>query len=640
MKTNRSSKPSFPDALSLVIGAVLATVVLVAVYFVLPLNKADNQQDVVTPDGVVKSTTATASSDYSVENLGELEKLADIMEVNTTSFNRYLALYHLSGRADEARLLELFSEAVEMANDEEIESWGQQFMRVVLRRLVMVNVDKAESLFLGLESELQDQVAYDIVSEWASFAPEAAQLFVEGLSDNTQLNAARGVVDARIELPESELTQLAESLGITDYVARLSDDVQVMADVKDPEQAWSEIAAQPELLLSDNYDRLSNIVAAWVQQNGISVMDKVFEVLPDESRKNWLLENALRIHARRYPEEAFDYALTNDTGTFGYSPGLDAVVNVWANTDRLAALERVVEMDSAMQRSNLLNTVFRNWVEEDLQGLIQEIHRLPDSARDSAREMAIGSLMDDDDVETALTIFADIESNERKLRSAPGLAMEWMKTDPTAALNWALNDPVTESIRTMLGASVLAEFAGSDPEEAFEIALNEPLDGDDENAVGLEAQVLAWIGMSDVEKALKLLPKVREGATKTSAYINVGSGLAMKGRLNEAIDLGSDLPEADLENFYTAVGTSAISFGTFDSDSDQSIFDTIDMFPSDKARSQMALSAILFNSFSPIKRYSDDEIESLKEYLNDEDVKGLEEGEGQLDAFPMPFLGL
>lgn len=670
MSANQSTSRPFPNLLSLIVGVVLASAILIVLYFITPLNKSENTQGSVTSDTgstpIRTERESTFGTTNPMDKVKEVGSLSDILDIYQTSFDRYLAIYHICSRASEQQLAGLFEEAVNLTLDETNDFLGRQFVGVVLRKMVSINSEKAQSLFVELDTETQQQTAYDLTNEWSRFDLEGATQFVESLpqeqindddrgatlNPNPQVfqsvevvmasmhgakyNAARGIIDSQRMLSEQELIALGESLNVSEYVDGIFFQVQLLEDTQNPESAWQEISADPEQLNLLNNNRLMNIVQAWVKQSGITVMDNVLETVPGDDTKMTLMASALEIAAKTDPEGAFDYALANSSGGFGYSYGLSLVVEEWSETDPYAALERVAEVESGMQRYQMLSSLFYKMARDDLQGFIEDIHRFPENLRDSARGRAIESLMEDDERESALAIFAELESSEVKSQVAYHIAENWVDSDPKAALDWVMNEPATESVRPMLSSMVLGSMAESNPNEAFAIALNQPLKSDD--AVGLEASVLSYIGMHDVDAALKLLPKVRDGKTKYQAYLGVGGSLAREGRISEAINLGTDLPADQLDSYYTAVGTNAINMGIFGgSDSDTSIFDTIDLLPSENARSKTASSAILMNSFS--KKYSDEEIETLRGYLTEEDLKDLEEGEDQLDSSPMRFLG-
>ncbi len=638
MNKKQSTSRVIPDLFSVIIGVVLATLVLSVVYFFSPLNKSAIRTDSITAENSTKSMSRNPDSAKTTQNpvhsLQEIGSLSDILELYATSFDRYLAIYHLCGPANELELEEFLKQAVELTTDESTEFWGQQFAGVILYRLVQSNSDRTQVLFAELDEATQSQVAYYIANEWATFDLKGAESFVAGLSDTLRYSAVRGVIDAQRVLSSDELITLGETLEVSEYVDDMFARMQFYEDKQNPEAAWQEISTDPKLLGTDNYSRLLRIVEAWTKKSGLTVLDNVLEKLPDEGMKQPIVTRVLEIHAKTDPDAAFDYAVANKSGRLGFNYDLFSIVDVWSKSNPSAAVDRISAMDGDMQKQSLLDAVFRNMAEDDLDSMIEEIHRFPKGVRDSARSEAIESLMKENEFEVALAIFAEIESDEMKQDAAYDIAEDWVDSDPKAAIDWVLNEPATESIRPMLSAMTLGRIAESDPEEAFEIARSQPIG---ENSVGTEASVLAWISMRDVEAALKLLPKVREGKTKDQAYISVGSALAREGRLSESIELANDLPVEQHDFYYTAVGTSAVTLGGMRSDSNTSIFDTLDLLPSETARSKTASSAILRNNFS--KKYSDEEIETLKGYLTEEDLKDLEEREDRLDSFPMPLFG-
>ena len=151
--------------------------------------------------------------------------------------------------------------------------------------------------------------------------------------------------------------------------------------------------------------------------------------------------------------------------------------------------------------------------------------------------------------------------------------------------------------------------------------------------------MLSIMGYSNLDKAMEFLPKVREGKTKTQAISGVGNALAMNGRIEEAVELGKELSESEQITYYTNVGTSSLTMGMIAGGSDTSVFDTLDMIPSDEAKSKIAVTAVMMNSMNTT--LSEDEIESLKEeYISEEDLEEMEEGMDQMGTFPMPLFGL
>ena len=322
-----------------------------------------------------------------------------------------------------------------------------------------------------------------------------------------------------------------------------------------------------------------------------------------------------------------------------YNPYMQSVLNEWVKEHPFDALNKVLTIDSTSQKNQLVDNVFRSWAGSDIQTFVDSIPQFPSEFQDAARVSGVSQLSYES-VEEAVSLFADIENDAKKSQAAMRIASSWADEDPEAALNWAQTDPSTESIRAQVTSTILTTLATKKPQRAFDIALELPLNKD---GLGLEASVISTLAYTNLDKALELLPKVRVGATQTTAYMGIGAGLAMQGRITEAIDLGKDLSDEDQLNYYTSVGamslTGSLLSGVTGNEPEKDVFETLDSIPHEAARSKVAVTAILMDQMSD--SYNDEEIESLKKYVSEEDMEDLEKGMEQMEGMPtIPILGL
>jgi hypothetical protein len=133
----------------------------------------------------------------------------------------------------------------------------------------------------------------------------------------------------------------------------------------------------------------------------------------------------------------------------------------------------------------------------------------------------------------------------------------------------------------------------------------------------LEAQVIANIAYSDIEKALALLSHVREGPTLAYALNSVGSALVRNGDIDEAWMLSQRLPEAQRETYYHSVVSAWASHDATE------LYESIDSLPSDGIKSFAAMRLISFNKWS--RNLDDDQVNHAKSYLNERDSKSIEQ---------------
>ncbi len=648
MNTNATSNQTLRDVILFLLGAGLTTGVLLVLYFAFPLGKADS--NVVSKDDTlpvlesVEESTPAPSQERQTTGLLDVDSLAEILTNHSGTFDRFASLYSLVSQSDEQKLVELFNESETYEYSESDESWLESsIQRTILSRLIHVNEKLAGSLFLGLESDQQSAISYTFAREFASFDLDRAINFVENLADNVKFSAERGILDLNKTLPTEELTTLATRLGNTNYVQNLVDQRLLQEEAENPQQAWASLSSDPSLLTGENWARVQNILDAWVKEEGVAVIDTITTAIEDEDLKERVIRFGLRTVSENDPEAAFDYALQfqdEGGGIFGFSnnPHMSSVLNDWVRKQPLDALHKVLSIDSTSQKNQLAETVFRIWASSNIQALVDSIPQFPSEYQDAARVSSI-SRLSQDSVEDAISLFSDIESDAKKNQAAMTIASSLANTDSDAALHWAQTDPSTESIRTQLISTILTTIASKDPQKAFDVALKLPLN---EDGQGLEARVLTTMAYTNVDKALELLPKVRIGATQKTAYMGVGNGLAMQGRITEAIELGKDLSEEDQLNYYTTVGAMSLSgslvSGLTGNEPEKDVFETLDSIPHHGARSKVAMQAIIMNQLRD--SYSDDEIASLKEYVSEEDMDELEKGLEQMDSMPIPFLGL
>lgn len=648
MNTNATSNQSLRDIIVFLLGAGLTTVVLLVLYFAVPLGKTDTKvvsdDDTPTIAESEEVSTPSPSQDSHITSLYDVDSLADILTNYSGSFDRFAALYSLISQSDEQMLVDLFNESITYEYSELDESWLQNgIRRTILSRLVHVNEKLASSIFLDLESDQQTAISYTFAREWASIDLDSAVDFVVSLDDSVKFSAESGILDLNKTLPSDELATLANRLGNTTYVQNLVDQDLLREEAENPEQAWATLSADPDLLTQENWARINNIVNAWIKEEGIVVLDSVTAAIEDENLKDRIVRNGLRTVTEDDPEAAFDYALQFESsgGMFGmsYNPYMNSVLNEWVESQPMDALNKVLTVDSTSQKNQLVDTVFSTWARRDIKTLVDLIPQFPSEFQDSARVSSISQLSLES-VEEAISLFADIENDAKKSRAAMSIAYSWAEKDPEAALNWAQTDPNTESIRAQVTSTMLTSLASKNPQKAFDAALELPLNDD---GVGLEASVIASLAYTNVDKALELLPKVRVGATQTTAYMGVGGGLAMQGRSSEAIELGRDLSDEDQLNYYTTVGAMLMSgsllSGITGNEPEKDIFETLDSIPHEGARSKVAVQAIIMDQLSD--SHSDEEIESLRGYVSEDDMEELEKGLKQMDTMPtMPFLGL
>ena len=653
MNTSSTSNHFTKNLTLFLLGALLATSVLLILYFTVPLGETQNQVSQSTEVPPKATQTVNDNPVNPTNGIYTDNSITELFTNYSSSFDRWAAFYSLVSRSDEETIVELFDEIQNSPLSEKYSEYFYGFRQAILAKLVVLNPNVASSLYENLDTDLQYSSAYSFAREWANKDVNSVVDFVNKLPDSIKDIASRGVLDAMSELATEELMELADRLGNSQYGRTLANRDMMTQEAENPKEAWENLLQENSILTEDDFERVSNIVNAWIKQDGIDVLDIVTPDIEDEELRESIISFGVRAEAEDDPASAFDYAIqfqSEETGFFGLSMShnryMFSVLREWIEQEPMDAINRILTIESTTQRASLLGDAFEQWARTDSQTLTASIPTFPSEARDIARVKSIQRLARDS-IDDAVALFEDIENDAHKTPAGFSITTTWSADDPDAALEWVQSSSHTESIRSQLTSQIISSLALKNPQKAFDVALEMPIDETDGSGVGLEASVIASLAYTNIDKALELLPNVREGKTQTSAYMGIGSGLAMNGRVSEAIELGKDLSEEDQLSYYTSVGTMSLSSGLFgglmggltgEEAQETDVFNTIDSIPLKEAQSQVAMQAIIMDKMN--SSYSEEEIERLQNYVSEEDREDLEKGLEQMDAMPpIPFFG-
>ena len=220
--------------------------------------------------------------------------------------------------------------------------------------------------------------------------------------------------------------------------------------------------------------------------------------------------------------------------------------------------------------------------------------------------------------EEASRLVAAMPPGSEKTQAASNVANIWIHQDHHAALQWVLNEPsITENRRTIL-QSFLYWLVDIDPQLALGTALAQPIDESkpDSEGIGMEHAVISLLARRDLDKAIEILPQVREGPTRFLAIETVAVELVGAGEIDQAFSMARQIPEANRDSFYIAI---AMAWARTDP---EGMLESMNRFPSTRARSKAAIVIVRLNETN--ENLSDEQIAEAKKFLSDEDEKNFE----------------
>ena len=202
---------------------------------------------------------------------------------------------------------------------------------------------------------------------------------------------------------------------------------------------------------------------------------------------------------------------------------------------------RLQEEDVKNYQAEITESVIDRWARNDPHLALVSLNHFPAEYHDEAY-LAIANTISQDAPLEALALLPltgvwpetpmDLESmtDVTSLRSfRPNYEIQSIvsaaaKSDPVATIEWLNSDAsqLDESTRQQYLDTVFESWAMDDPESAFEVALLTPVK---EGTTALEATVVQWLAYRDVDRAITLLPRVREGESKLEVYKSIAGQL-------------------------------------------------------------------------------------------------------------------
>ncbi len=563
----------------------------------------------------VQSSPAEASNappKFAVRSLDEIAGMKSPSE-------QQLALRVLLTDLDEAQVTYLLTESWDVLD--EADRYELQF--AMIQRLAQQNPSRALSISLEMESDYNTgQFVASIFREWAHSNLDEAVSRARTLDQFLKSSAVRAIVAERTDLSEGTIRAIARDLGNEQIATSVIVQRKIEEAIDDPERAWNELAVDLQDDLS-NSRTISRVAFAWVKESGLGVLDQVYRSLTNAQTRRYVISNVLGDVARTDPEGAFNHALTIESDP--HNSIVTIIASTWADSDPRSALTAAMGIEKESVRKDVVESVIRSWAWDEPRAVLEGVNALPVEFQKFASTTALGN-MADESPEEAAAIVAAMESGTVKTASANNVVSNWALSDPAAALEWILNEPSIEEIRTELLSSIMYFLVSADPELALSTALAQPIDEDESGigmfgpaGVGMEYRVISTLVFTDVDKAIELLPQVREGPTKFMSFETVARFLMRNDEVDKAFNIVLQSPASDREKMYQALSS---SWAMTDP---KAMLESMDRFPSKDSKSRAAALLVTNDRYS--KTLSDEEIEQARKYLTDEHAKAIEEND-------------
>ncbi|MYD46736.1 MAG: hypothetical protein F4W92_10315 [Gammaproteobacteria bacterium] len=526
---------------------------------------------------------------------------------------------------------------VSTLSDDEILSWLEQstepswqvspanrteLQTTLLQKLSTTAPERAIDFALSREEPQQVySMSRTVLQVWANTDIDGAVARVKELSaqENSSYYHVSTLLTARDDLPLDRMREIAAELGDESSAYMFYFGNLVRGDIENPRDTWYEILdiANRESVQNTTGGSLSKVATAWVEEKGLDVLDELVSSISNDSEYSSILPEIFSGISERQPEEIFDYIVDNLGDRATEIIQRSRLSYSWAQKDPKGMIAKVSTLPASRFRQSLIQNATWRWAENNPRQLLDQIELFPPGEREGARRSAIGALARKSPHEAAQYIL-QVADEELQIRLAQNFIQEWSYFDPKAAKEWVLGLPAAGEMRHALLRPLIDSLVDTDPKQAFELALQQPMEEDEYFGggmmIGQEVSVLLSIAYEDIDIAIELLPQVR-AAGKSYAFTMVGGLLLEAGNTKQALQLSNQLTEKQQKQYFQN-----IAMGWAYSDP-EGLLKAFPDFP-DAAKSRVAVSIVMIHETEGT--FSDEEIADLEKRIKPEDMKLLD----------------
>ena len=584
------------------------------------IDKSHYSTDSASPKLTVQSRSTNPEQSARLSGSGSFDtpvlsvsKFEDLEQFDS-AFQRGVALHNFLANLGEERVSDLLAQSQRIYSSSE----RDELQLAGVRRLAHLNPNLALSRVLELNQSGALDLVGAVFKEWAYSDLDGALSKAQTLDGWTKDHALATIVEVRSDLSEDALRAIARDFGNEQIAITAIAQRKLNEAIGDPEKAWNELAIDMQHD-AENTRAITRVAVAWVKQSGLSVLEQISQTLTDSNIQLSVVRDVLMDVAGSDPAGAFRFALSVENDPWNST--VRNVARIWANTDPRSALVAASEIEKLSVRQDAEESVLFVWATNNHQEVLEIVGNLPEHLQSTAtmnavREFAIHN------PEEAARFVVEMESGLERSQTASIVASIWAQRDHMSALEWILDEPGIEEVRSTMLRSVVMRLVQVDPQLAMDTALAQSIEEVESDVVmnaysgtGMELSVISSLVYSDLDKAIELLPQVREGHTRTVAYRTVAAALVNEGEIDRAFSLAQQMSDGDSESFHLAIATAWAGRDPV------GLLDSMGRFPGEEVKSRAAMMLISRNSFST--ELSDEQVEEAKNFLTEEDAKAL-----------------
>lgn len=609
MKNPIFRRPPILFATGAVVGAAALATLQFASTFVGESKENNDTEALVSGNSVADSDSSAQAQSMQVQRdeadlRNEIRNLRDI-ERFTSPFEQSLALHQLVSIADEATLIELADQSLEIESD----SRRRLVQETIFQKFASIHPEQALVEVEKLKRFDRELVLSTIFKEYALVDLDVAVANTKLQSGSRKTAAVRGILQARDDLSQDVLREIARSVGneqlALDMIARSN----VEKAITNPKMAWQSLL-DDETRDRDQISLFASVAEAWLEEDGLGALQELHDSFTDYRTQTQVLGPILSQLVESDARGAFDFAESIDDSD---SSLLRIIATRWASLDPAAAYDAVSTVGPITLRNSLQESVAYRWATDRPREVLSDLDRFTTASRDRAQNSAIVSISKESPEEAA-ELFAAIEGGTNRQGIAIAIATVWSQENPLRALEWILSNPQLGNTQQRMLTIVLKEIAIENPQLAMETALDQPLE---EHGVGQELNVIKSISNYDLSKARSMLSQTREGRTRYATVDYLGVMSVNKGETDLAMELANELNERSRPHYKRKMLRAWANSSPLD------LYESLAQLESSEFQSHAAFWLINNNQWRKV--LSEDQIKSAEKFLSDQEYAALEQ---------------
>ena len=522
--------------IGVVAGCILFTCAVILFDIQLPFDFGDHNES-QDPDISTNLSDLQNSDLEDVQIETVLDTLVSLQQIES-KFDRQVSLDRMLESASEQRLVGMFEVSTDI-ND----AYDRTFIQTnVLRKIATENPLLAISQIDAYATTIQRQEYFgSLFYEWSYIDLNEIIDHAKTLYFEDRLIVLTTLIQMRDDLPDNVVREIGKTLGLQDQATGMLRERQATILHQNPNETFMDF-------LGDDIDDqcqvnvLAQLARAWVIRDGVQILPEIDSAILDWQVRRDVLRTVFSYQMSIKPKETFTIAtkLLDSTDKTIFNQ----MASYWAIRDPVSALSTVSQLSSDELRHELEDTVVNRWARARPMDLLVNLDIVPDRLQKNARSDAILVLSEitPSDIAHLLT-----RVEEGELELARRLVSNWSKHDVQQAFSWVLtNSALSDGLRQELLLDTIVTLSRARPQQALQMAKTLP---SDESGIGPEAHIVAKLASEDMEVAIALLPDVREGPTKLSAYIAIGNNL-LEHEPKQAFELELELSDTQKTTYF------------------------------------------------------------------------------------------